>query len=257
MLRKIFFITFCLMVAVTGSSYAYKESIVAAWTFDGDEGDAIIDASGNANNGVLAGNAPHVGGAFGEALEYDAATTYFEVPFSESLRLLNETSFTLAAWFVANEIPDTNRVVLQQLDANGTGRTWLYVTSDTGGEIASYLGAGRTSSGIFVVPGEWYHVAVVVTESGDTDSVQLYVNGSPEGDPLAAGMENCEGAFHIGAHKNPASNVWDGLLDEVVLFNKALSQAEIESLMANGILGSAAVKPEGKLAVSWGNIKTY
>jgi hypothetical protein len=255
MLRKMLFVIFCLMIAATGSSYAYIESIAAAWTFDADQGDTIVDASGNGNNGVLAGNAPHVAGVFGDALEFDAATTYIEVPFSESLRLLNESSFTLAAWFIANEIPSTNRVVLQQLDANGTGRTWLYVTSDTGGEIASYIGGGRTSSGVFIEPGVWYHAAVVVTEGGDTDSVQIYVNGSPEGDPLAIGMESCEGAFHIGAHKTPTSNVWDGLLDEVVLFNKALSQAEIESLMTNGISGGAAVEPQSKLAVTWGKIK--
>jgi len=244
------------MVAVTGSSYAYKENIVAAWTFDADEGDTIIDVSGNANHGTLIGNATRVDGKFGEALEFDGGTGYIDVPFADSLMLLNEGSLTVAAWIVANEVPAANKVILQQLDANGTGRTWLYVTSDTSGEIASYLGNGRTSSGILVDSGAWYHVAAVVTEKGATDSVQMYVDGKPEGDPFESGMESCEGAFHIAAHKTPTSNVWNGIIDELALFNKALSQAEIKNLMTKGIVGGAAVEPESKLAITWGNIKT-
>ena len=256
MLMRIFFAVFCLMFAVAGSSYAYKENIVAAWTFDADEGDTIIDVSGNANHGTLIGNSALVEGKFGEALEFDGGTTYIDVPFADSLNLLNESSFTIATWFVSYEIPGVNKLILQQLDANGTGRTWIYVTGDTGGEIASFLGGSRVSSGFIIEDGDWYHVAVVVTEKGATDSVQIYVNGKPEGDLIAVAMESCEGAFHIGCHKNPVGNAWNGVIDELVIFNKALSQSEINDLMTAGIMKAEAVEPESKLAVTWGNIKT-
>jgi hypothetical protein len=47
----------------------------------------------------------------------------------------------------------------------------------------------------------------------------------------------------------------DGIIDDVVLVNKALSQVEINSLMTKGIIKGSAVEPTGKLAVNWGNIK--
>jgi hypothetical protein len=47
----------------------------------------------------------------------------------------------------------------------------------------------------------------------------------------------------------------DGIIDDVALFNKALSQAEINSLMTKGIMKGSAVEPVGKLTVSWGSIK--
>jgi hypothetical protein len=68
-------------------------------------------------------------------------------------------------------------------------------------------------------------------------------------------MEDSEGIFHLGSHKNPANNVWFGTIDEVALFDKALSQTEIKSLMARGIVGFQAVDSMGKLVASWGSIK--
>jgi hypothetical protein len=252
LLTVILGITITFLMAVP--SYAFRDSIAAAWTFDEGAGDVIHDVSGNGNDGALMGGAEWIDGQFEKALHFDASTSYVEIPFAESMRVLNQGDFTFAAWFIADEVPGSNRVVCQHLDGNGTGRTWLYIVGGTG-EIATHVGGSRTPSGFNVTPGEWYHVAVVVTEGGGTDTVQIYVNGEPAGAQGQLGMEDSEGAFHIGAHKNPANNVWFGIIDDVAIINKALSQAEVKDLMANGILGAAVVEPAGKLALSWGSIK--
>jgi hypothetical protein len=254
MLRKLFVVIFGVTVAflMTGFSYAFKDDIVAAWTFDEGSGNVIHDASGNGNDGELMGGADWTDGKFGKALDFDGSTGYIEIPFDESMRVINEGDFTLAAWYNPDVIPKKH-CVFQQGDAGGTGRTWLFTHQDAG-EIRSYLGGATTASGINAEAGEWHHTAVVVTEGGGTDTVQLYVNGELAGAPVALGMEDSEGPFFIGCHKD-IIDLMDGIIDDVVLISKALNEAEVKDLMTNGVASILAVEPVGKLAVSWGSIK--
>ncbi|MFC1714905.1 LamG domain-containing protein [Candidatus Poribacteria bacterium] len=256
MLRKlpvVLGVIFILLMA--GSSYALKDNMMAAWTFEDEGDDFIHDVSGNGNDGAFIGGVEWTDGKFGEALRFNGTASHIELPFADSINVLNKSDFTFATWFVTDEVPASNRVVLQQLDLNGTGRTWLYIVGGTA-EVATHVGGTRTSSGVNAIPGEWHHAAVVVTEGGGTDTVQVYVDGEPAGAPGKLGMEDSEGTFHIGAHKNAANNVWFGVLDEMVIFDKALSKAEINSLMTRGIVGVQAVDPTSKLAATWGNIKS-
>ena len=253
-LRRLFVVILgvTIIFLATGSSHAFVENIVGAWTFEEGSGKVIHDVSGNGNDGDSEGGAEWTDGMFGKALDFDGSTGYVEIPFDNSMKVLNASDFTIAAWFMPDEIPSINREVFQQGDDNGTGRTWLFVSSEN--EIRSFLGNATTGSGIGVEAGEWYHAAVVVTEGGGTDTVQLYVNGEAAGTPTPQSMEDSEGSYFIGCHKD-LTNFWDGIIDDAVMLNKALDEDEINSLMNNGIKDILAVEPMGKLAVSWGSIK--
>lgn len=253
MLRRLFFVMFVIMatLVITGSSYAFVDNIVAAWTFDEGSGTVIHDVSGNGNDGEVMGAANWDDGRFGSALVFDGAN-HVEVPFDESMRVLNQGDFTLAAWFLVDIVPQ-KMLIVQQGDTDGTGRSWLF-THEGASEIRSFLGGDTTASGVNVEEGQWYHTAVVVTEGGGTDTVQLYVNGVIAGAPFQGGMEDCAGVFYIGCHKD-LINYMDGIIDEIVLLNKALDEDEINSLMNNGINDILAVEPTDKLAVCWGDVK--
>jgi hypothetical protein len=254
MLRNVFAVLLGLAVilVINSFSYAFRDSIVAAWTFDEGTGKDIHDVSGNGNDGELVGGAKWVDGKFGKALDFDGSTNYIEVPFDDSMKVLNQGDFTLAAWYKPDVIPKKH-VVFQQGDSGGTGRTWLFTHQDAG-EIRSYLGGNTTASGINAEAGEWYHTAVVVTEGGGVDSVQLYINGEIAGAPFAIAMEDSEGNYFIGCHKDIV-DLMDGIIDDLVLIKKALSEAEVKDLMNNGVTVILSVEPKGKLAVNWGNIK--
>lgn len=241
-----------LLLSLIVPGYAFKENIVAAWTMDEGSGKTVHDVA-NGNDGEIKGGAKWVDGKFGKALNFDGSSGYVEIPFNESLRVINQGDFTLAAWFMPNAVPTENKEVFQQGDKNGTGRTWLFIAANVG-EIRSWLGGAGTYSGVNVKAGEWYHAAVVVTEGGNTDTVQIYVNGKQSGNPLQKAMEDSEGNYFIGCHKN-LTNFWDGIIDDVVLFNKALNEDEIKELMTNGVMNVLAVQPKGKLALRWGDIK--
>jgi len=239
----------CLTVS---AAYAFKEDIVGAWTFDEGEGDVVNDLSGNENHGNRMGKAEWVQGKFNSpALRLEDDSTYVEIPFSDSLNV-HEGDLTFAAWVKLDEIAAHNMVLFVQTDVGATGRNWLEANTASS-TLVSYLGGGAKDSGFKVEVDTWYHVAVVVANG----SLQIYVNGKPEGDTWPVSVEPSKGEFRIGRHKKDSGEVWPGVVDEVVLVRKALSQAEIETLMIKGLAVNLglAVNASGKLATNWGNIK--
>lgn len=221
----------CLAVfalGTVGQVLATPAGLVAHWALDDGAGQVARDSSANSNDGTLNGGVQWTEGLLDGALEFDGSTGYVQVPFHTSMKVLNEGDFTIAAWCKPVGVPSENKEVVQQGDGNGTGRTWLFVANT--GEIRSFLGNTTTASGVMVEGDTWYHVAAVVTEGGATDTVQCFVNGEAMGTAVQAGMESSEGDLYIGCHKN-LTNFWDGLIDDVVLFKKALSAEELQDIM--------------------------
>ncbi|MHC4430994.1 MAG: LamG domain-containing protein, partial [Planctomycetota bacterium] len=217
-----------LLASLLGSSASAE--LVAHWKFDEGSGNIAHDASGNGNDGTFVGNPQWSIGKIGGALEFNGSSDYIQIPFSESLKVINQGDFSIAAWFMPDEIPSEYKSVFQQADdaSGGPGRTWLFVHQSN--EIRSSLGGAPTGSGIGIEGGTWYHAAVVVTEGGDTDSVQLYVNGEAAGAPREDSMEDSQGGFYIGAHKG-LGNIWDGLLDDIRIYSHAISETEMLAAM--------------------------
>ena len=227
-MKMIYLASFVLVLGLAGNASA---DLVAHWEFNEGSGNVAHDTSGNGNDGAFVGDPQWAAGKIGGALEFNGTSDYIEIPFSENLRVINQGDFSIAAWFMLNEIPSEYKCVFQQGDdtSGGPGRTWLFVHQSN--EIRSSLGGAATGSGVGIEGGIWYHGVVVVTEGGTTDSVQLYVNGEPAGAPREDSMEDSEGVFYIGCHK-ALGNIWDGLLDDIRIYSHALSEAEITKLAA-------------------------
>jgi len=227
------------LVLVLGMAVNSSADLVAHWKFDEGSGNIAHDASGNGNDGTLVGDPVWTTGRTGGALEFNGSSDYIEVPFSESLRVINQGDFTIAAWFRLDEIPTEYKTVFQQGDdtSGGPGRTWLFVHQSN--EIRSSLGGSATGSGVGIESGTWYHAAVIVTEGGTDDSVQIYVNGEPAGASRLDSMEDSQGIFYIGAHK-ALGNIWYGLLDDLRIYSHALSETELLRLA----VGPQASKPD-------------
>ena len=251
MSRKVtFLISLVLVLAAAGSASA---GLVAHWRFDEGSGSVAHDTSGNGNDGTFVGDPQWTTGKLGGALEFNGSSDYAEVPFSESLRVINQGDFSIAAWFKLNEFPGEYKSVFQQGDdtSGGPGRTWLFFHQSD--EIRSSLGGSATGSGVGMESGVWYHAVVVVTEGGANDSVQLYVNGEAAGAAREDSMEDSEGVFYIGAHKG-LGNIWDGPLDDIRIYSHALSEAAIRKLA----VGPQASKPNpadgSVLEATWANL---
>ena len=216
-----------LSLVLTSVANAADPSLVGWWRLDESSGATARDSSGNGSDGTLNGGLQWVDGKIDGALQFDGSSGYVRIPHSDSLKVLNQGDFTCAMWFNQDFVTLAN--LLQQTDSNGAGRTWFYVGNS--GEIQTWLGGAATGSGVIAEAGTWYHAAVVVEELGATDSVQLYVNGEPAGTPGQLGMEDCEGDYLISGTKNLDIRWWNGLIDDVQLYNRAVAPEEIAQIM--------------------------
>jgi len=211
-----------------GGAGGASADLVAHWKLDDGSGTTALDSSGNGNDGTLNGNPQWVAGMIGGALHFDGSTDYVQIPFSESLRVHNQGDLTNAAWFKFDAVGTGRQLIFQQATLNGTGRSWLQINPND--VFTTWLGGAQIFSGVSMQAGEWYHGAVVVTEGGGVDSIQMYVNGEPAGVPVQGGMEDCEGGFYIGCHRN-IQWFMDGLIDDLRIYSKGLTQEEIQIVM--------------------------
>ena len=218
-----------LSVVVSSAANATDPSLVGWWRLDETSGKTARDSSGNGNDGTLFGNPQWDAGMIGGALHLDdASSDYVEIPFSEHLKVLNESDFTHTAWVNFDEV-NRKQQILMQGNLNGLGRPSFFITGS--GAVQSWLGGGGTFAGFFLETGQWYHLAVIVTENGSIDSIQLFVNGEATGNPGQMGMESCEGVYLIGRHKMNQAEFMDGLVDDVRMYNRALTESELHDAM--------------------------
>ncbi|MCP4992875.1 MAG: DUF11 domain-containing protein, partial [Gammaproteobacteria bacterium] len=156
------------------------------------------------------------------------------------------TSFTAMAWFNVDDYASQRAILSQDDSGAGTGRTWLGV--DTNGKLYSTLG-GSASTGLSTVStGQWHHAAVAY----DGTKLSLYLDGTLAVTATTISMESSEATMFIGADESPGSN-FNGLIDEVVIYDKAVSDEEIYDIanpLNNGI-ASAQIRLRHLTGASW------
>lgn len=201
---------------------------VAKWNFD-----AGVTASPTTYNGTVVGSPTYTAGKVGNALTLSGTGQYVTTPFV--INPLN-ASFTATAWVkytgTINNSLTVSPVIIQQADVNGTGRGWLWLskysaTTANSLRFASSIGGSATYGTTVPVSGTWYMVSV--TYSAGT--VKIYVNGVLDGTSTKT-AETSDGGLLIGSSK-AFDNLWTGSIDEVAVYNTALSAAELLTIYNN------------------------
>jgi len=239
-----------------GQSHAKidAKSIVGTWLFDDGNGKTAKDSSGNKNDGELKGDLKWVNGKFGQAIEFPGVDNNFvEVPHNDSLTL---KTFTFTAWVKLERIANYQSIVIKTADGateNYSGYLmdsskvfWTRFTSGGAGKWA-FQQFGKTA----VADGSWHHVAGTY----DMKSVKSYVDGVVEADaPFGGVPDPSPGPLNIGDCPNYPYFV-KGIIDDVGLFNVALTADDLKTVIDKGLAIFLAVSPSGKLATKWGEIK--
>lgn len=231
--------------------------LVSFWTFDRDDivGGTAKDMWGN-NHGEING-AEIVAGKIDEALSFDGEDDFVEVKHSKSLNIVEE--ITIEFWFllkgesVNNDWP---RVVGkgQSTTANGAYGVWVKdVTGATDIGLRSITLAPNDIRSTEIPnydDDSWHHVAVTY----DGDVGRIYFDGEIHFDSSVSGeLNETDEALHIGDANN--ERYFNGLIDEVRIYNRALSEDEV--LQNFGVkLNALAVESTHKLTVLWSDIKT-
>jgi glucose/arabinose dehydrogenase len=198
--------------------------LVAAYNFDESSGSAVNDKSGLGNTGTATGGPLRVPGHTAGSLSFDGIDDVVSVPNSASLSLT--TGLTLEAWVKPSQLGSTWRTVA--LKERPGGMCWALYAHDSNGTAAHIVTATTsTANGGRLTLNTWTHLAATY----DGSVLALYRDGSLVSSTLASGaLVTSTGALKIGGN-----SIWSepfaGVLDDLRVYNRALTASEIASDM--------------------------
>ncbi len=235
-MRKVALLLVVFLVFVfVAPRYAYAlpdvtGGLVGYWGFNEGSGTIARDSSGNGNEGVLVGTPVWTPVRFGYALTFNGSTAnYVDCGNAASLHV---QSYTLSAWIKPSAINDSeHRIISNGGWANTNGAVDFLIAYGRLVVLNQY-GTGQDecvseSASLFTVDA-WSFVAA--TYDAATENVKLYVNGvaiSTSTNTLRAPNPDPSWNMHIGVIGNPLNMAFDGGIDEVRVYNRALMPAEV------------------------------
>jgi len=241
-----------LKVSVTGPT----DHLVLRLPFDETSGTIATDVSGvtPTNSGTLitglSSSLPvwsSTGGKIGGALLLSGSGQQVVVPDSSTNQLDGMSQLSISCWFYNNATiassSSYNAIICKR--ATGTTNGESYTIKLRGGTPPTKIyfdvnnkSSGASSAGIYT--GKWYHLVMVFDGTLSTQNLKFYINGSPDtfGTIYSSGTtvlqtsvpRNAATALHIGAQDSADTVGWNGLIDEVRVYNKALTLAEVQDL---------------------------
>ena len=213
---------------------AAPSGLVAAYAFDEGSGTTVTDASGNGNNGTISNATWATSGKYGKALQFNGTNALVSIPNAASLDLT--TGMTLEAWVNPSVVNANWRDVIYKADDN----YYLSATSTSASVPDAGLIAGGTYADAFGTSALPTNTWSFLTETYDGTTVRLYVNGTQVSSTAHTGsISTSTNPLTIGGD-TPYSQYFTGLLDNVRVYNVALSAAQIQTDMATPVSGPTA-----------------
>ena len=190
--------------------------LVAYYPFDGN----ASDMSGNGNDGTVNGATPGADrhGASGKAYGFDGSNDYIQMGNDDSLNVSSSSPFTFGFWFK----PGSSQAGGITIKNGQYGFQWQGSSSSVRYYDNTYRNSGKTSWNL----NEWHHMAMVQTGS----HLYLYVNGQPDSNHSTTyNPALVSDSLYIGKHPT-YFGAFDGSIDEVRIYNRALSAVEVAAL---------------------------
>lgn len=208
------------------ASSSLASGLVGHWTFDGkDMVPNVRDVSGRGYNAILHNytSTTTAAGKLGQALNFDGTNDDVLVtPTSPTSAGLLTTTTTIAVWIRPNSVSGEHVIyhtgTLWWVAQNGSLLQWRGELGGIGG------GAGFSTNSGQVRVGEWTHVAFV----GTTEGLKIYVDGVLKGSTAGSWLTDSGSTFNRMGSTD--SRYFDGLMDDLRVYNRELSAAEIKQL---------------------------
>ena len=243
------FLILCLATVILVAGFpipgnAFDESLVLLFTFEEGGGDTTEDKSGHDNTGALIEGAQWGEGKYGNGLILGNGS-YVNISDSEGLDAVSE--LTIELWANINLVNNATFAAKATWDSSFHSHLWTGDMIYWGFNVSDRI---NTPAGT-IIAGEWAHF--VLQYDGPGSMWRIY----KDGEEVAAGPATIEEIpdtdvnLSIGGRDLGGASV-DGIIDEVAVYNKVLSEEEIRRDM-EGI--ATAVEPVGRLATTWALIK--
>src|SRR5262245_11874324 len=226
-----------LTVTVSNTQIA---GLVAAYSFDEGTGTAANDSSGQGNAATLRNGVAWVTGQHDKAVSFDGANDYITIANSASTNI-SGNALTLSMWINPQPLAGGDSVVISKfwntnmtspyyqygLELGGGNRTDFYIGTSSGPKIAF--------GGTTLPYNQWTYLAITF----DGSQVRTYANGTlVNTQTLSASITARGNAMNIGADANVAQ-FNKGLLDDLRIYSRVLTQAQIQADMASPVSTSA------------------
>jgi hypothetical protein len=220
------------LTATFSPSTGPPPGLVAAYNFDEGSGSSVTDRSGSGNTGSIAGATWSTAGKNGGALSFNGTNALVTIPSAPSLDLTG--SLTLEAWIDPSASGGAWRTVVFKERPGGMLYS-LYANTDANSPVGQvFLNSAEQNAGGPTVPlNTWTHLAATY----DGSALRLYVNGTLAGTLNVSGtLTKSTDPLRIGGN-----TIWGeyfrGLIDDVRVYNRALSQSEISSDLGTPVAG--------------------
>jgi len=207
------------------------DGLVGMWSFDGPDmyQNTALDRSGNDNNGTLTNGPLVTPGKVGQALEFDGVDDFVEIADDPSTDFTGD--FSLVAWAKSGG-PAEHRRIISRRSGGGCEVYFLRYRNNNVAQLAITEDCTQNSvdGTTNLSDNTWHHVVGI--RRGNF--LEIYVDGVLENDQsgVQTGSINPAAPFFIGTEG--AVEFWNGLIDEVRIYDRALSSDEIKRLYNMG-----------------------
>jgi hypothetical protein len=201
-----------------------------------------VDAVGP-STGTAIGGVTYPTGKVGQAFSFNGSNAYISIPDNNTLR---PTSLTLEGWVWFSSIPSTGVIVSKTI---GSAAFDSYLLWYQGGALHGMVG-NATGPGTIVdytwtpALNTWYHVAFASDATGQTET--LYVDGAvvaTASNTTATGYDASPLLIGAEIENSTTQYFFPGFVDELTLYNRALSQSEIQTVAGSGAFGKCYAAP--------------
>ena len=221
---------------------AFQTSPLAHWKLDEGQGTVISDSSGNGNNGTLTNGPLWSIGKSGKALQFDKID---DAAVINSLSFNNLSPMSVTAWINPKSLGENNRGrIIDKASGVAPTQGWGFFVTDggTAGQrklsfVIDYASTdfNRTTANALFNFNEWTHVAVTWDGSLNASNARIYLNGqettySKTQNASGSRVSDAAESLKIGNDKSFA-RTFDGMIDDVRIFNRALTPKEIQNVM--------------------------
>jgi len=231
--KLIYSVSFVLVLGLvlTSLAEAADPDLVGYWKFDETSGNIAFDSSGNGNDGTLNGDPQWAAGQLGGALELDGEGDYVDIGNDPIFNITDQ--ITVACWIKVSQFTDSWQAIFTmgddswRLQRQTTTDNLCWACSGVTGTPGDWWLHGDVN----INDGEWHHTVGVY----DGSKYYLYVDGDLDASKDASGTTNISSyPVLIGANAQQSGREFEGLIDDVRIYKRALMDTEILGVMSGG-----------------------
>jgi len=231
-MKKYYIFSVLVILVIAGCSGNLNNGLVAYYPFDGNAN----DESGNGNHGVEHNGVTYVAGISGQAAMFDGEDDFISIWSKDQINQnINTNEGTVCVWFnIAEEYPGNKSFIYQYYSGNGD-RLYLNAIYTVTNSADLRMGVGNKHKLSYSINANAWNNAVLLWTSDGV--MKLYINGMFANKEIFTNP-----GFQFSGHEqfyfgrgwdgNPA--FYSGIIDDLPIYNRALSESEIQELYNDG-----------------------